>query len=78
MIAVSSADERAIELMIELGANVNQRDARGRMPLDIASDHKNARKMALLEQRGAKRSGIPKGPPRNPMSDVLSPFVGGH
>jgi hypothetical protein len=78
-IAVFLADEQTIDLLIELGANVNQRDERGRMPLDIADDYKNTKKIALLEQHGAKRSGIPSPSPKKHPLEFLAPFfVGRH
>jgi hypothetical protein len=77
-LALFLGDEQMVELLLELGANVNQPDERGRMPLDVADDYKNPKKIALLEQRGAKRSGIPREPRKGPLDSLGSGFVGRH
>lgn len=51
--AVSAGHKGAIELLVDKGANIELKDAKGRTPLGLAEESRNAEIVELLQSRSA-------------------------
>ncbi|KAJ9643485.1 hypothetical protein H2199_004164 [Coniosporium tulheliwenetii] len=51
--AVSAGHKGIVELLIDKGANIKLKDAKGRTPLGLAEESRNAEIVELLQSRGA-------------------------